>query len=62
MSSLALSPSFISPVISAPFPSLHHSFSNFQYPLLPPPLASGECPLIVTAASEAGLAVAAGGG
>lgn len=61
MSSLALSSSFISPVISAPFPSLHHSFSNFQYPLLPP-LGSGECPLIVAAASEAGLAVAAGGG
>lgn len=49
------------------FSLVHHSFSNFspmpQYPLFPsPPLGSGECPVIVAAASEARLAVTARGG
>lgn len=54
-------------LLPPPFSLVHHSFSNFspmpQYPLFPlPPLGSGECPVIVAAASEARLAVTAGGG
>lgn len=57
---------FISPVTSAPFPLVHYS-SNFspmpQYHFFPlSSLFSGECPVIVVAASEARLPVTAGGG